>query len=310
MNPTDNVIAKAVDGLDDDLKPTEVVDETVKKVEEEKKPGAPETEVDDPKKEKVTTDDKVDDEGFTAADLDEEVVAETKPTEKVETTEVNTEGLSPEAKYIVDNLPYMAARIKDGDSIKEVQVKSWTQLPDDVVFASKRDEMAFMNALTAQENRALSLQNQYQQTQSKQQAQDFEDRENESIQDDITELQKAGELPKFKVKTGDPDFDKDPATQEVQKVLDYMNERNEQYLKEYNQGRPFRHLGFKDAFQLFARTAPTKSSELKKEDKERKEVAGKLGMNRGLTSNEIKKSTVRSGTRIEQILDRIDSEEW
>lgn len=292
MNPTDTAVEKALESLEDTPKP------------EEQKPVETPTE-ETPEEGKDPKDPK-EIEGFTAADVEEEVEEEAAP---VTPAPLNTDGLTPEAKYIVDNLPYITARIKQGSEVKDVQIKSWTQLPEEVEFATKRDELAFMNAITAQENRALGLQQQFQQNQKTEQSKDFETRENAGIRDDITELQTAGDIPKFKVKSSDPSFSKDPATQEVQKIIDFMTERNEQYLKEYNQGRPYRHIGFKEAYQMRERTNP-KETEQQQEDKARKEVADKTTGNRGLSSRELKKPTIHSGTRIDQILDRIDSEEW
>lgn len=297
MNPTDETVEKATAELDDNLQPTT---EPADKPKSTDKEVAKETPQEDPAKEKSPKDD----EGYTADEIEDVE----KPTSDVETADIDTSNLNDEAKYIVDNLPFITARIKDGDKIKEVQVKSWTQLPEDIAFASKRDELAFMNALTAQENRARDLQVKFQQTQQDKQNRDFETRENESIREDIAELQRTGELPKFKVKVDDPNFAKDETTKEVQKVLDFMSERNEQYLKEYQQGRAYRHIGFREAFSMYKRTQP--SREEAQEDKERNEIAKKTNVNRGLPSKELKRPTVKAGTRIDQILARIDAEEW
>jgi hypothetical protein len=302
MSATDDALAKATDGLGDDLKPIDP--NAVEKPKEEAPEDPAKQEPETPEEGKNPKED-----GFTANELDEPAVEEPEePVKPVEPSPINTEGMDPETKYIVDNLPFMTARIKDGKGIKEVQVKSWTQLPEDVEFASKRDELAFTNALTAQENRALSLQAKFQQDQQTTQSQEFEEKINTMIREDVAELQKEGEIPKFKTKMDDPDFDKDPATQEVQKVLDYMEERNKQYLAEYQQGRPFKQLGFREAFYLYQRTEAPKNAQ-RQEDQERKELAERLTGNRGLASAEMKKPTVRPGTRIEDILNRID-QEW
>lgn len=313
MQTTEATVVKATAGLDDDLKPEEVTQENTVGEKDGKKPEAPEK-GDDPVKEKDPKDDTKakgsagndDDAGYTADEVDE--IEEDAPTTSVETAQLDTSKLDDEAKYIVEKLPLMVARIKEGDKVKEVQVKSWTQLPEDVEFASKRDELAFMNALTAQENRALKLQQEFQQTKQTEQNKDFEKRENDAIRQDIAELQKAGDLPKFKARPEDAEFAKDPASQEVQKVLDFMTERNEQYLKEYNQGRPYRHIGFREAYLLYQRANPKASDDQKREDTERKDIAKKTTNNRGLSSRELKKPTVRSGTRVSDILERYERE--
>lgn len=302
MSQTDDALAKATDNLDDDLKPiegTEVKEPDVKPED----PGKQEPESPAEGKEQK------DAEGYTADQLEvEDTPEDDGPQTPTETPEIDTSKLDDESKYIIDNLPYITARIKEGKGTKEVQVKSWTQLPEDVEFASKRDELAFMNALTAQENRALSLQGKFQQDQQASQNQQFEEKENALIREDVAALQKEGELPKFKIKMDDPEFEKDPATQEVQKIMGFMEERNQQYLAEYNQGRPFRHIGFREAFYMYQRTEKPKT-EQKREDDERKELAERLTGSRGLTSNELRKPTVRPGTTINDILNRID-QEW
>lgn len=294
MSLTDNVVAKATDGLDDNLQP----DNSAPKDAAPEAPVEPESpaEAKEPKEDK----------GFSAdelADTEEESVV------PAEAKEIDTASLSDEGKYIFDNLPYITARVKDGDTIKELQVKSWTQLPDNLEFATKRDELAFINALQAQENRATMLQAKFQQDQQGIQTKEFEQREDAMIREDVAALQKEGELPRFKAKLDDPKFDEDPATQEVQKIMDFMEERNKQYLAEYQQGRPFRHIGFREAFYMYQRNNPH-ASEQAEEDAERKKVAEGLNNTRGLTSREVRKPTVRSGTRISDILDRIDAENW
>lgn len=300
MNPTNDIVDKATEGLDDSLQP---IDQAV-----EKEVVTPEegSNVEDPSKEKEPVDDKKEDEGFAADEL--ESTEEVTP-ENTEPAELDISGLTPEQKYIVESLPYMTARIKAGDTVKEVQVKSWTQLPDDVEFATKRDELAFTNSMQAQENRALQLQNKFQQEQTQQQSEDFQKRENDANRQDIAELQRAGTLTKFKVGPDDPKFAEDPATQEIQKVLDFMNTRNEQYLKEYNQGRPYRHIGFKEAFRFYQDEQPAeKTNEAQKtEDAERHKAADKVGKNQGLAQREIRKATVRSGTRTDELIDRYEA---
>lgn len=301
---TNEIVDQATVGLDDNLlKPD---DGQKPEVVEDKKPE-PAKPDETPEDGKPVEDDKT---GYSADELvPEEDPAKPKeaPKPAEEIRPVDTDSLSPEAKFIVDNLPFITARIKDGDGVKEVQVKSWTQLPDDLEFATKRDEMAFINAIGAQENRALKLQGEFQTKEQQKQNSDFEVRENNAVREDIAKLQKDGDLPKFKAKVDDPDFSKDPATEEVQGILDYMHERNQQYLKEYEQGRPYRHIGFEEAFHMKARLKPKETPQAK-EDKERRDVADKVGGNKGLTAREMKKPTVRPGTRVEQILERIDRE--
>lgn len=308
MPTVDEVVAKATDGLGDDLQPLETTEKTEENKEEEKaEPKAEEAKTEkkeegkkgEQKKEEAAED-------FTAADIKRE---EEKPTTKVETAPVNTDGLNDEAKYIVDNLPLMVARIKDGDGIKELQVKSWTQLPESVEFATKRDELAFMNALTAQENRAQTLQNQFRQTKQSDDAQKFEKLEDDSVWEDVADLQKEGLISKFTGPKDNPAFKTDADADRMEAVVDYMKERNNQYLAEYQQGRPYRHIGFKEAFYMYDRQHPVTKPAQQKEDKNREEVANHMNVNRGLSAPEMKKPLIRQGTRLQDVLARIDSGE-
>lgn len=314
MTKVDEVLNKATDGLDDDLKP---LDEDEKP--EDKKDSKPDKKVEqkpadkdkkpDTKQDDEESEDKKDkSEEFTADEVDRKITEDT-PTDEVETASVDTSGLNDEGKYIVDNLPNIVARIMDGDKVKELQVKSWTQLPDDVAFATKRDELAFMNALTAQENRALALQNQFRQTQQTEQAKTFEKLEDDSVWTDVAELQKEGLIPKFTGPKDNPTFKTDADAERVEAVMDYMRDRNKQYLAEYNQGRPYRHIGFKEAYYMYDRQNPADKPEQEKEDTNRREVADHMNVNRGLASKEFKRPIIKPGTRLSEVLDRIDAQE-
>lgn len=236
-------------------------------------------------------------EGYTANDVetvDEPVVPAPQPTD-------------PETKYIADNLPEIPVRITQNGQVKELTVKSWTQLPDDVEFATKRDELAFMNALTAQENKARELQNEYRQQQANKTAQDFEARENATIRNDVTRLQNEGDLPKFKLEPDDPHFAEDPATIQIQKVLDFMNTSNQRYLERYNDGEAWRHIGFEEAFRMMPKDES--STKQAKEDLERTAKAKNVGSNNGEaeTSSPLK-VTVPRGISLDDIADRVERE--
>lgn len=300
MNPTDEVVDKAIEGLKPDADTT-----TPPAPDSGKKPDTKPVE-DTPD----TGKDPKEDAGYLADDIDkpdsEDDKGKAKPAPDPE--EIDTSGLNPEERFIIGGLPLITARVKNGDGVKELQVKSWTQLPDDLEFASKRDELAFLNALNAQELRARDLQQQFRADDQKKKSDDFERIENEGIRQDITDLQQTGDLPKFKLKPDEKGFNEDPTTKDVQNILNFMEERNKQFLAEYNQGRPYRHIGFREAFSMYQQSGPDKKSPQKSEDKERKDMADKVAGNKGLTARELKKPTVKPGTRVGDILDRIDRE--
>lgn len=314
MSATDDALAKAQAKLDENVKDEPKNDKEEPKPKEEAKKVDEKTTVGDKKPEK--TDEKVDDkttevketeddEGYVA---DEIATEEDEPEPPQRDESPKPAGLNDEQKYIYNNLPEIVTYDKDG---KQVAVKTYTELPKDFDFLDKATERAFLFNMNAQELNARDLQRQFQEQSQSKNAEDFEERENLGIKSDIAELQKAGELPKFKTQPNDPKFDSDPATEEAQKVLDYMNTRNEQYLKEYQQGRPYRHIGFREAFYMYKRDNPgeIKSRAEHQEDKERAKVAEEMRDNVGLSSKELVKPAVRSGTTTRDILNKIDNME-
>lgn len=303
MNPTDAIVDEAIAGLENEVQPGKGTGDSP---EEKPKPEAP--------AEVVGGDDKKVDEpeGYTADEFEDEEEPGTTPepeTPKAQ-PEIDTSGLSPEAKFIVDGLPYITARIKDGEGFKEVQIKSWTQLPEDVEFASKRDEIAFNNAINAQEHQARQLQQDFRQKEQTDNVRKFQELEDLATQKDISKLQRAGDLPRFKAKPADPDFDKDPATKQIQEIMDFMNKRNEEYTKAYNDGGPYRRLGFEEAYHVYARTHEVTTDAETREDEERRRVNPKVNVGRGLSNAEFKKSVIPSGTTTRDILAMIDAEEF
>lgn len=313
MNPTELKVEQVLNGVDDDLKPTPTPDPPTPPTDvtpptadnqvppaDPPKPGdviVPEADLKD-----VPGGDKTD-EGFTADDVaDKKNPKEDKPTDKPTEPPQN---LDPETQYIVDKLPDITTTILVDGKPQEVSVKSWTQLPQDVEFASKRDELAFMNALTAQESRAKELQTEYRTNQNQAQVTDFEQREATGIRSDITKLQTEDLLPKFKLQPDQPGFEDDPGTKEVQKVLDFMNKRNQDYLETYNKGGPYKHIGFEEAYYMLPDTQKKTAQEQaqKAEDEERHNKAGNVSTPTGLSNLNIKKPSVPRGTTMQQIAD-------
>lgn len=302
MSTAAELTEAAIAGLDDSLQPTDKpVDDTTPTAPEPAEPVDTPAEGKDPKEGETE-----DDNGFTADEVTDEPQPETKPAPDI--APLDTSGLEPEAKYIYDNLPQIATRIKDGDSLKTVQVKSWAQLPEDVEFATKRDELAFINAITAQEYRARDLQQQFQRSQQEVSAKDFSKKEDTAVMADIADLQKQGLMAKFKGSRDDPEFKDDAAAQQVEDVLDYMRKQNAQYLADYQNGKPMRYIGFREAFILHQHGKGTQTPAEVEEDTERQQLARKTQVNRGLATSELKKPAYKSGqirTR-EQLLASIE----
>lgn len=303
MNPTELKLDQILEGRDENLE--EIKDE----------PGDSPDNVDTPDSgnDNPSGDDVVDtgdtvspsdgdtDDGYTANDLEQE--EETTP-------EVAPQkSLNPETQYIADNLPDITTRIIQDGKVQEVNIKSWTQLPPDVEFASKRDELAFINAITAQENRARELQTEYRTNQNQKQANEFEQRENAMIRDDISELQNQNILPKFKAMPGEKGFEEDTGYKAAQEVLEFMNKKNEEYLQNYNKGSAYRHIGFAEAYYMMPKTQQKQVQQeaQKQEDTQRHQKARNVAGNENNTNPTLRKATVRQGTTLDEIVERIEA---
>jgi hypothetical protein len=285
---------------------------------DDKKPEAPKYDKDgkriedESEQESEKEDKKVDDGEFTADDALE--VEETKTPEAPPTDAAGVILSQAEQKYVVDNIgdPMVIRGVRGtGDDAKEVELKVFdpTQIPKDFQFSSQADLLAAQQGFQRLENKAQQLLGNFRNEQSQTQASDFEKRENEGIRQDVAELQKDGFFPKFKIQPGQKGFDDDPAAQQMSEVLNIMTKTNEQYMKEYQQGRPYKHIGFKEAFDISERLGDSKKKETaqKDEDQERKEIANKVGSGKGLSTSKIVKPTIKHGTTTRDILNRIEN---
>lgn len=218
-----------------------------------------------------------------------------------------------EQKHIVDNIgqPLVIQGMR-GD--KPIELKAYTpaDIPKDFVFNNDADRMIAQTGFVRLEQKAEQLLGSYRSSQSVAQTNEFEQRENEGIRTDVAELQKDGVFPKFKIQPGERGFDDDPAAKQVSDVMTIMTERNNQYLAEYQQGRPYKHIGFKEAYDLWERRQDGKKqeSDQKKEDQDRKKVADQVGTDRGLTAAKTTAARVKSGVTVQDILNRYEHEEW
>lgn len=255
---------------------------------------------------------------FTA---DDALEVEDKSQNQQQPTDQAGIALSPqEQKYIADNIgePIIIRGVQgEGDNAKPVELKVYTplEIPKDFKFTSDADMMSAQTGFQSLEQKANSLLGNYRQQQSDAAALDFERRENEGIRADLADLQKAGQFPKFTKRPGDEGFDETPQAKQMAEVIAIMQDRNSTYMKQYQQGRPYKHIGFAEAFELWQAKNPQVQAEKKrdddqkKEDQERKKAAEDGKSNRGSTGMNIRKPTIRSGTTIRDILARVDAEE-
>lgn len=249
---------------------------------------------------------------FTAEDaLEVETPHNQEP--KAPTDNAGTALSAGEQKHIVENIgePIVLRGIQgEGDNAKEVEIKAYspTDIPANFKFANDAQMMAAQNGFQRLEQKANQLLGTYRNEQSQTQASDFERRENEGIRLDVADLQKEGLFPKFRVKPGDKGFDDTPEAKQMAEVLNLMTERNETYLSQYNQGRPYKHIGFREAYEIWERSNPDRQADRKAtedqkaEDAQRKRNADRTNSNRGTTSTKVVKPTIRSGTTINDIL--------
>lgn len=258
---------------------------------------------------------------FTADDaLETEVPEPDKPAAPTDNAGIQ---LSPqEQKYIADNIgePIVIRGIQgEGDNAKEVEIKAYSpnDIPANFKFANDQQLLAAQNGFQALETKANQLLGNFRQTQSQTAAQDFERRENEGIRQDVADLQKEGRFPKFTVQPGAADFDNSPEAKQMAEVLTIMSDRNETYLKQYEQGRPYKHIGFTEAFEIWEKQSPERQQSRKaddaqaKEDEERRTRAPERSdSNRGMSASNIVKPTIRPGTTTRDILNRIENEDF
>jgi hypothetical protein len=279
-------IEDVLNGLDDNLQPIEGAqgeqnEEGKPKTEEQgESDGSESVQNEDPTGDEETGDKTTgeenqagDEEGYTIDEVEPETGEADPASAKEPEKPIQPQSrLTPEQQYIYENLPEIVTYGKDG---KEYRVKTYTELPNDFEFASKRDEIVFQSNITAQELNARNLQTQFQSEQTARSTQEFNERENAGIRSDIAQLQKDGLLPKFKAQPDSPDFDKDPAATQSQAVLEFMNKENEKYLAEYQTGLPYRHIGFREAFYMYKAQNPDKarSTAQQEEDAARLETA-------------------------------------
>lgn len=235
-------------------------------------------------------------------------------------TDANNVQLSPaEQKYLADNIEQIGEPVvftgKVGDKEVSYKVYDVNQLPDAFVPDSVVAFNKGVSRINAMNDKAQSMLNDYRANQSQAQARDFEQRENEGIRLDVADLQKEGRFPKFKVAPGTPGFDDDPAAQQMAEVLKVMAERNQLYLEQFNQGRPYRHIGFTEAFDIWERSQPKTAAKSKedaaqdKEDAERKRKAETSAANQGQNPNSMSKAVIPRGTTVRDILNRIDADD-
>lgn len=206
--------------------------------------------------------------------------------------------LPEENKVIYNALPYLVAEGKNGP----VQVKTPDQLPDGFEFKDQKAMMKFQNDLQAQENRATQFKQALDSRAEREQRVSAERAEAQKVIGEIDVLQKNGDLPTPKAKSGTKEFDNDPAVILINKVLGYRAMRA--------QGGA--NLSVRDSLLLYKAEHPDEF--IKKEAKgdiERRNIAKKVAGNSKATSSAVngndedKPHYYRTGMSTEDVLDAV-----
>lgn len=312
-----DIAAEAMEGLDEQLNP---IDDKV--VATEEKAHVDEEEKEDSSKATVEEDDgssghddsgSDEDEGYSIDEAEgEQDDSDKEDKQPEEQRQVDQNDLTPEQKYIVDNLRPLKIRgmVGDSDEVKEFEVYDPVQLPQGFKYIDDRDRDVAGKAFNQMENRAQQLLNDYRGQESQKAAKAFKEAEERADWQDIADLQRSGDLIKFKVKPSDAKFDQDPASQLIEKVLDFKDSINADYLEKANAGAPYRHIGFEDAYRRYVRENPQqgRTDDEKKEDTERKELAKRT---RGAQGDDARNTSKAPRLSNKQDIDTfIDSLDW
>jgi hypothetical protein len=252
-----------------------------------------------------------DDEGYVIDDDEEEVVPEEKPTNSTEENKTNP-NLTPEDQYVLQGLTPVKISGKVGDKDVEVDIYSTDQLPAGFKYADDASHDRAIRATQINELTARERQADYRNQQTQKAAKEFKEAEDASDRADIGELQRSGDIPKFKANPTSKEWDSDPANQLVQAVLDFKEKENQKYIEDYNAGKKaYRHIGFEEAYYKYQRLNPakTRSEAEKNEDKERKQIASRTNKTAGTSSNKADKDDTRI-TSTRDLFGYIDSLGW
>lgn len=218
-------------------------------------------------------------------------------------------------KYILDRLPTLTTRIKDGEGFKTVKFKDTAELPEGFELADDAARAQFTVDVAAQVNRAKDALAEFKQAELQENIRQFEAQEAQDVADDIQWLQRHNYLDKFQYAEDDPKFNSDPAVKTANEIYDLYKKTNQAYAEKFaNTGRSYR-ISYRDAAdKYFATQARTKANESQKAKsqpdapkpknpqatKERQEVARQQGAPAGgePTGNRPK---IKSGMRLSDI---------
>ena len=199
------------------------------------------------------------------------------------------------SKFILEGLSKIAVRVivagADGkDLIETIEVYGYGDLPQNFKgYATPLEGERFRGAVVNQELKARELKGQFDAKQSERISEDFIKRENSAIAEDLTELRTEGLFPKFKGTPGTKEFNDSEGAKEFDKTLKFMNDKNEAYAKRAATGRAYRHIGFREAYEMQHGQNPKAAEQA--EDKARRTAASKIVSKRGAQVSSVRKPT-------------------
>lgn len=305
-----------LDSLDDNLEPVtkdlkeekdeEPVAEAEKSSEEENE-AVDETEK---SKEDVESEETAETEGYTIDEGEEDDDEEPEPTTS---TQAKPNQLTAEQQYVLDNIATFKVRgtVPGSDKVESFDVYTIEQLPPGFKYESETELALAMKRDNTNEQRAEILLNNFRTQETSKAAQEFKVREDNADRQDIGNLQREGLLPKFTKEPNAKDFDSDPAVELVNNILKFKEDTNQRYLDEYNAGRPYKHIGFEEAFRMYKYQNPDKvDTELQKEDAARQALAKRTSKAKGTSSQETPRQRARAGMTSRDLDNLIDSLDW
>lgn len=176
-------------------------------------------------------------------------------------------------KFILDRLPTLTARIKDGDTVKTVRFKDVSELPANFELADDAARAQFTVDVAAQVGRAKEALADYRRQELQQKVTAFEAQEAKEVAADLERLQKRGILPKFKYKEDDERFNDDDAVKLANKVYKLFKDTNNAYIKS---GKTYRITYADAADKYFARESRRAANDSQKGKEQPKEVKREL----------------------------------
>jgi hypothetical protein len=262
-----------------------------KAVAEEPKPSEPAKPKEEPKKETPVTEPPSavvaapeEDEGYFADEgLDDEPPAPA-PAPSPSANPL-PQSFTPQEQYVAQHIGQpITVDIIVNDQPQRVQAYALENLPQGFKFASDYAAAQAAKGFAKLELKAENLVADFERNQQTEQAKKFSSQEDRDIQRDIAYLQrqkKAGKdgLPLFPkgISPDDPEFEGHPAVKEMQDVLEYYNKENgARWQQSQARGSQYRPLTYRDAFKLYRSEHPVTTPSQAKEDKERKQITGRL----------------------------------